>query len=1319
MKRVVLSIIAVAAALVTVSCNKEQAFDSGDIAKVTYTVAGPQMVATKAMGTIGSAYTLYYEVRLWDGSTLGGKLTGEGLSGSKTVGAAEWPATVQFDLARGKQYKILFWAQSASAPEGLFTIPETEGLKAIAINYTKMAANNEECDAFSGFDVITPSGATAASATLHRPFALVNLGTSDAAQFKTASGNAEVGNVKVTVTGSLANSFNVANGTAGAGVETSFNSTAAKIDNYDKKTLSVNEVGFNYLSAVYVLPPAGEGIVNVAYEIKDNAANAITNLTVTNVPVKTNYRTNITGKLLTGSTTYNISVDQAFTGDTNKEVTPTFASIAQLNAFFASLISTGPNDPDHGDIYPESVTVTAIPAGDATTITLPNDTLSVAISILAPYAGEGGLIIAYPTAEGAKHSNKVFFNMAGLKKLTANLPDTHLEIVGGSDIDLSDVHTSASTFVIQKGARVGTANIKQGNAVIAGAVETLNVIANATADGQSPVQVKLEKDAAVEQIVLNAKTDVVVEQPKDHIDKEATEKKVAVYVEEGADNSTAKAQNGGQIYVKVASGVSCEVIADGQSTAEEGSVPSTVTIAEVGEGANVYTETSDGGKVETKDGEGIKGDVSAYVAQNKNTEVKYISLKAAIDAASAEDEIQMIANSTEGNAITVDKEITVDLNKKTVSFAGFEDTVPAILFYTEEEAIDVNISNGTLLGDNTVKWIVKYDGHGTLKMEDVVSNCAVAGGQSIRVESGNGILTNLNITTSNGSAGIYYCDSNTSGIATGVVSGCTVNQQESTSGNAWWKCALAISNGAKVTIQDCDLTGNVPLFVFTSGGEFSVKETEFHGLGGAYGPHDIFIESAQNAVPSIGLIYNDCTFSMETPVRMLAEGFPYAMAHYYINAADDALIINSQADFTYAKAKEWPLLQLGSASGNFIDAGVFNNNPSACLAEGYIANYDETTQTWTVRIDTWKGDVASDEQFAAATNDKTITISNGALLAKLAQNVNAGSNYSGYTVTLSADIDLNNQEWTPIGIYNAPFRGSFNGNNHTISHLKITKTTEYAESHRFLGLFGRAGGGSFSNVTIDGVSIIGYSRCGALLGAQDWEDSSVSISNVSVSNVSIQVGGTGGNVGAVVGRVVGSGPISNVSVTGDLCLNGSSETWDIGGITGYTYANLANCTVNVNSGSSISGGMFIGGIVGYRCEGNLTMTDCSTNSNVNGTWWVGGLVGCGQYGGTYTNCTVDHATVTVAGPPEEDPVDGVYWLEDGYNIGLFAGCAFDGWKDNSVFHESIITLSGCSFSGTLVTTRDIGVNGYCGYGYDKDTRIPVLNLVNTSINLTE
>ena len=69
-----------------------------------------------------------------------------------------------------------------------------------------------------------------------------------------------------------------------------------------------------------------------------------------------------------------------------------------------------------------------------------------------------------------------------------------------------------------------------------------------------------------------------------------------------------------------------------------------------------------------------------------------------------------------------------------------------------------------------------------------------------------------------------------------------------------------------------------------------------------------------------------------------------------------------------------------------------------------------------------------------------------------AQSVNNGKTFSGVKVELLADIDLKNQEWTPIGTEEHPFSGHFMGNNHKITNLSIT------QSHIRAGLFGYIAG---------------------------------------------------------------------------------------------------------------------------------------------------------------------------------------------------------------------------------------------------------------------
>ena len=75
---------------------------------------------------------------------------------------------------------------------------------------------------------------------------------------------------------------------------------------------------------------------------------------------------------------------------------------------------------------------------------------------------------------------------------------------------------------------------------------------------------------------------------------------------------------------------------------------------------------------------------------------------------------------------------------------------------------------------------------------------------------------------------------------------------------------------------------------------------------------------------------------------------------------------------------------------------------------------------------------------------------NGKLTDKTAQDLNANA-------VLTADIDLNNKNWTPIGPASAwgsktAYQGSFDGNGKTISHLYINNGAQFS------GLFGGING---------------------------------------------------------------------------------------------------------------------------------------------------------------------------------------------------------------------------------------------------------------------
>ncbi len=107
----------------------------------------------------------------------------------------------------------------------------------------------------------------------------------------------------------------------------------------------------------------------------------------------------------------------------------------------------------------------------------------------------------------------------------------------------------------------------------------------------------------------------------------------------------------------------------------------------------------------------------------------------------------------------------------------------------------------------------------------------------------------------------------------------------------------------------------------------------------------------------------------------------------------------------------------------------------------------------------WEG---ADDIETPSQEEEVYQIANGAQLAWLAQEVNAGRG-GNYQAVLTADIDLGGEEWTPIGTLNNPFKGSFDGQGYTVKNLSILSPTSDN-----LGLFGYVNGGTVRNLTVAG-----------------------------------------------------------------------------------------------------------------------------------------------------------------------------------------------------------------------------------------------------------
>ena len=140
-----------------------------------------------------------------------------------------------------------------------------------------------------------------------------------------------------------------------------------------------------------------------------------------------------------------------------------------------------------------------------------------------------------------------------------------------------------------------------------------------------------------------------------------------------------------------------------------------------------------------------------------------------------------------------------------------------------------------------------------------------------------------------------------------------------------------------------------------------------------------------------------------------------------------------------------------SADKNVVD--MLNANlPDGCKEWVQGVEYP----MFTVPLATWDG-TSDTAWYVGHEEDTKFEISTAAQLAGLAELVNAGTDFSGKTIALTADIQLNEQDvpvatdeyvpnsWNPIGSKadNKAFAGTLNGQGHTISGLYISSTEQY------------------------------------------------------------------------------------------------------------------------------------------------------------------------------------------------------------------------------------------------------------------------------------
>lgn len=236
---------------------------------------------------------------------------------------------------------------------------------------------------------------------------------------------------------------------------------------------------------------------------------------------------------------------------------------------------------------------------------------------------------------------------------------------------------------------------------------------------------------------------------------------------------------------------------------------------------------------------------------------------------------------------------------------------------------------------------------------------------------------------------------------------------------------------------------------------------------------------------------------------------------------------------------------------------------------------------------------------------------NKGYLFKLENDINFGnnsytSNYFGTAITRYKDPQ-------PIGNTSTAFKGTFDGNDHTINKVDILSSSPGTD----LGLFGKTQDASIrnfiaNNITVTGPTASNVYSIGGLVGSA----TKTTITQVSVDNVTVMNSGASGtaNTGGFAGLVTNS-TITNCDVRMSKLFNQSTDPLQIGD-TSTTDTNLANYV----RAAGHAGG-FAGKITGASSDINhcFAAIGVSTISNQAHKSSLGGFVGALDVG-TISNC---------------------------------------------------------------------------------------------------
>lgn len=274
------------------SCQKDETSSMEQLATSTLTVTIPQGIETKAAADYGRGAQINRCIlEIYQNGQLCGARQVAAVTGNQVTFS-------NLQLVASQTYDFVLWADCADGLEDKYY--NTADLSAVTVNTDHMAytGNDDGFDAFYATETCHVEGSFTREITLTRPFGQLNVKTTDLGSIA----HEELNPTQVRV------SF--------TSVPTTFNVLTAEAENPQALTYTapIEDAATGDLTVDYLLaaPQQAELADFTMTFLNADGSEITTNDSFRNIPIRRNYRTNVSGNLLTKRGTLDVTIDAAF-----------------------------------------------------------------------------------------------------------------------------------------------------------------------------------------------------------------------------------------------------------------------------------------------------------------------------------------------------------------------------------------------------------------------------------------------------------------------------------------------------------------------------------------------------------------------------------------------------------------------------------------------------------------------------------------------------------------------------------------------------------------------------------------------------------------------------------------------------------------------------------------------------------------------------------------------------------------------------------------------------------------------------------------------